>query len=49
MNHVTPLYGTSLLDPFSPRREKMKKIEIEIDLAINAGIKRVTKNPNHEV
>jgi competence protein ComFB len=48
LNRVTPLYGTSLLGPLHPNREKEKKIQIEIDLAINAGIKRITKHPHHE-
>lgn len=47
LNRVTPLYGTSLLGPLHPNREKEKKIQIEIDLAINAGIKRITERPHH--
>lgn len=48
LNRVTPLYGTSLLGPLHPNREKEKKVQIEIDLAINAGIKRITARPHHE-
>jgi len=48
LNHVTPLYGTSLLGPLHPRKDKVKKVEIEIDLAIEAGIKKITKHPHHE-
>lgn len=49
LNHVTPLYGTSLLGPLHPKPEKEKKIQIEIDLAINAGVKKITRHPHHEV
>ncbi len=48
LNRVTPLYGTSLLGPLHPNREKEKKVQIEIDLAIKAGIKRITQHPHHE-
>lgn len=48
LNRVTPLYETSLLGPLHPRKEKEKKVEIEIDLAIKAGIKKITKHPHHE-
>jgi competence protein ComFB len=48
LNHVTPMYGTSLLDPFSPNPDQIKKLDIEIELAIRAGAKRVSEHPNHE-
>ena len=48
LNHVTPLYGTSLLGPLHPNKEKEKKVEIEIDLAMKAGIKKITEHPHHE-
>lgn len=47
LNHVTPLYGTSLLDPLHPNRAKEKKVQIEIELAINTGLKRIARNPHH--
>jgi competence protein ComFB len=47
LNHVTPLYGTSLLGPLHPNKDKEKKVEIEIDLAIKAGIKKITEHPHH--
>ena len=47
LNHVTPLYGTSLLGPLHPNRDREKKVEIEIDLAIKAGISKITKHPHH--
>ena len=48
LNHVTPLYSTSLLGPLHPNKEKLRKVQIEIDLAIQAGLKRISKNPHHE-
>ena len=47
LNHVTPLYGTSLLGPLHPRKDKEKKVEIEIDLALKAGIEKITRHPHH--
>ena len=48
LNHVTPLYGTSLLGPLHPDKDKEKKLEIEIDLAIKAGIRKISEHPHHE-
>jgi competence protein ComFB len=48
LNHVTPLYGTSLLGPLHPNKDKEKKVEIEIELAMKAGISKITKHPHHE-
>ncbi|UCF97567.1 MAG: late competence development ComFB family protein [Spirochaetaceae bacterium] len=48
LNHVTPMYGTSLLDPLSPNPDREKKIDVEIDLALKAGSKRVAAHPNHD-
>jgi competence protein ComFB len=48
LNHVTPMYGTSLLGPLHPNREREKKIEVEIDLAIREGLKRIKQHPHHE-
>jgi competence protein ComFB len=48
LNHVTPMYGTSLLDPFVPNPAREKKVTIEIDLALKAGAKRVAEHPNHD-
>jgi competence protein ComFB len=47
LNHVTPLYRTSLLGPLHPKKEKIKKVEVEIDLAIKAGIKKIRMHPHH--
>ena len=48
LNHVTPSYATSLLDPLHPNGERVKKIAVEIDLAINAGMKKISSHPHHE-
>jgi len=48
LNHVTPMYRTSLLDPLHPNWEKSKKVEIEIDLALKAGVERIRRNPHHD-
>ena len=48
LNHVTPLYGTSLLGPLHPNKDKEKKLEIEIDLAIKAGMRKISEHPHHE-
>jgi len=48
LNHVTPLYSTSLLDPLHPNKEKLRKVQIEIDLAIQAGLKRIIRHPHHD-
>jgi competence protein ComFB len=47
LNRVTPLYATSLLEPLHPNKAKEKKVLIEIDLSINAGLKRIARHPHH--
>ncbi len=47
LNHVTPQYGTSLLDPLSPNSEAARKVLIEIELAIEEGLRVVSARPNH--
>jgi competence protein ComFB len=47
LNHVDPMYGTSLLDPFEPDPSREKKVRIQIDLSLKAGARRVTASPNH--
>ena len=48
LNHVKPLYGTSLLGPLHPDAESQSKMEEKIDRAINGGLKRVARHPHHE-
>ena len=47
LNHVDPMYGTSLLDPFEPDSAKEQRVRIQIDLALKAGARKVTEIPNH--
>jgi len=47
LNHVDPMYGTSLLDPFEPNPAREKKVRVQIDLSLKAGARKVTAAPNH--
>jgi competence protein ComFB len=47
LNHVDPMYGTSLLDPFEPNPAREKKVRIQIDLSLKAGARKVIATPNH--
>jgi hypothetical protein len=42
------MYGTSLLDPFEPNPAREKKLRIQIDLSLKAGVRKVTATPNHD-
>ncbi len=48
LNHVDPMYGTSLLDPFQPDPAREKKVRIQIDLSLKAGARKVSADPNHD-
>jgi len=48
LNHVTPIYSNSLLDPLHPSMEKLRRLQIDIDLAIEVGLERITRFPHHE-
>lgn len=47
LNHVTPLYGTSLLEPLEPNPARTRKVGIEIELALAEGLGRVRAHPKH--
>ena len=47
LNHVTPRYYTSLLSPLRPEPAVERKVKIEIDLALKAGLKRLREHPHH--
>ncbi len=47
LNHVTPLYGTSLLGPLSGNSRLQQKLEIEIEMALEEGAKRIARHPSH--
>ncbi len=46
LNHVTPLYGASLLGSLHSNRGG--EIQEEIDEAVEEGLKRIAENPHHE-
>jgi len=47
LNHVKPFYMTSLLGPID-NGKKEKQIELGIELALKAGLKRIKEHPHHE-
>jgi competence protein ComFB len=47
LNHVTPQYGTSLLDPLKPIHEQERKVQIEIEVALEEGLRRIHARPGH--
>ncbi len=47
LNRVTPRYTTSMLGDLHPDRVLTKKVQVEIDLALMAGLKRIQKHPHH--
>ncbi len=49
LNHVTPRYYTSLLEPLTPRQETARKAQVEIDLAIASGLKKLKCHRHHEL
>jgi competence protein ComFB len=47
LNRVTPHYGTSLLGPLHPDREKERKLEEKIEQTIKTGLKKIAQHPHH--
>jgi competence protein ComFB len=47
LNRVTPRYTTSMLGNLHPDGILMKKIQLEIDLALQAGLRQLRKHPHH--
>jgi competence protein ComFB len=47
LNHVSPQYGTSLLDPLAPNPEQQRKVQIEIEVAIEEAARRIHARPGH--
>ena len=47
LNRITPKYSTSLLGNLHPLQAKIKKQQVELDLAIQAGLKRLREHPHH--
>ena len=48
LNRVTPRFSTSVLGDLHPDEVKRKKLQVEIDLALHAGIERVQEHPHHD-
>jgi hypothetical protein len=48
LNRVTPRYSTSLLEPLAPDPALERRIRLEIDLALAAGVKRLKGHPHHD-
>ncbi len=48
LNRVTPRYTTSALGDLHPDRAQEHKLRIELDLAIESGLKRLREHPHHE-
>ena len=47
LNRVTPRYATSVLGDLHPDPVSDKRIRVQIDLALEAGIKRLRIHPHH--
>jgi len=47
LDRVTPRYTTSMLGDLHPDRVLEKKIQVEIDLALRAGLKQLREHPHH--
>lgn len=48
LNRVTPRYAVSMLGELNPSPRKTRRLELETDLAIRAGIDRLKKHPHHD-
>ncbi len=48
LNRVTPRYSTSILGDLHPDEAKKRKLQVEIELALQAGLKRLASHPHHE-
>jgi competence protein ComFB len=48
LNRVTPRYATSLLGDLHPDPVRLKRMQVEIDLGIRAGLQRLALHPHHD-
>jgi len=48
LNRVTPRYTTSLLGDLNPDEAKQRRMTVEIDLALQTGLKRLREHPHHD-
>lgn len=47
LNRVSPRYSTSLLGDLNPDPLKGRRMKVEIDLALQAGVTRLREHPHH--
>ena len=47
LNRVSPRYSASLLGDLHPDQRKEKRTQVEIDLALQAGLQRLQEHPHH--
>ena len=47
LNRTTPRYATSLLGPLAPDPALERRVRVEIDLALEAGIRKLKEHPHH--
>lgn len=48
LNRVKPRYTTSVLGDLHPDAAQKRRARIEIDLAVEAGLKRLREHPHHD-
>ncbi len=47
LNHVAPRYYTSLLAPLAPDAARERQYQVEIELALASGVKKLLQHPHH--
>ena len=47
LNRVTPRYRVSLLGALRENEHEKRKLEVEIDLALQSGLERIRRHPHH--
>lgn len=47
LNRVTPRYRVSLLGALRGNKRADRKLEVEIDVALQSGLERIRRHPHH--
>jgi competence protein ComFB len=47
LNRVTPRYRVSLLGALRENKRADRKLEVEIDVALQSGLERIRRHPHH--
>jgi len=47
LNRVSPRYSTAMLGDLHPDQARRNKMEVQIDLALEAGLQRLRMHPHH--